>query len=169
MMIYKQIIESWFCEGDLGLKTYQAFMRALVDMSDEEKRQFSELLNQYLLESGSVFDFSNKIEQVFHTFMLGIVNGLRDEYRILSNRESGFGRFDLALTPHKKGMPGHILELKVADREDKLVETAELALQQIEEKRYMADLKQQNVSEIQLLGIAFFGKRAVVKCKMISV
>ena len=169
MMIYKQIVESWFCDGELGIKTYQAFMGALVDVSDHEKTQFSELLNQYLLDSGSVFDFTNKVEQVFHTFMLGIVNGLRDKYRILSNRESGFGRFDLALIPHSRGTPGHILELKVADREDKLVETAELALQQIEEKCYVTDVKQRGVKQIQLLGIAFYAKRAMVKCKIISV
>ena len=66
--------------------------------------------------------------------MLGIVIGLRQDYDIQSNRESGFGRFDMALTPHGDLKLGHLLEFKIADSEEKLTETAELALQQIEEK-----------------------------------
>ena len=144
-------------------------MGSLVDISDQEKTQFSELLNGYLLDSGSVFDFTNKVEQVFHTFMLGIVNGLRDDYLISSNRESGFGRFDLALISRDQAKIGHVLELKVTDSEDKLAQTAERAVQQIEEKSYINDLIQQGAKQIQLLGIAFCGKRALVECKIISV
>ena len=169
MMLYKKMIQEWFSTETLNTKHYESFMRSLIDTEDSDKAEFSRLLNRYLIDSSSVFDFSkNRAEQSFHTFVLGILIGLYDRYRIQSNRESGHGRFDVELAPRGDLKLGHLLELKVADSAEKLEETAELALCQIQEKSYITNLKEQGVKKVQLIGIAFYGKSAVVQSRLIE-
>ena len=98
-------------------------------------------------------------ESFYHGLMLGFSVLMEGEYRVESNRESGYGRFDIAFFPLKQGTPGVILELKSVRSEEELEETAKAALGQIEEKSYMAELSRQGVKEIWKYGIAFWGKR----------
>lgn len=128
--------------------------------SDIQKLQ--KYLEEFLLTSISSFDGTN--EGFYHGLMLGLCAVLSSHYRIRSNAESGYGRFDVALIPKIKTNPGFIFEFKFAqgDRTD-LDALAEKALQQIDEKKYDTELRATGINNIVKIGIAFRGKKAVVK------
>ena len=129
--------------------------------------KLQKVLEGFLLNSVSVFDGTS--ESFYHGMMLGLCAVLSNRYRVKSNIESGYGRFDIALIPFEKNDPGFIFEFKYAGRESDDVETlASRALSQIEEKKYAADLIAVGVSDIRMIGIAFRGKKASVKEKPIS-
>ena len=98
--------------------------------------------------------------------MLGLIVSLRDQYRIVSNRESGMGRYDIAMYPLQKDLDAFILEFKVMNekKEKEIEDTARNALLQIEEKAYETDLLSAGIprEKIYKLGIAFVGKNALV-------
>lgn len=128
--------------------------------NDTEKLQ--KLLEEFLLNSVSVFDGAN--ESFYHGMMLGLCAVLSNRYRIRSNIESGYGRFDIALIPIEKSDPGFIFEFKYASHDsDDLDALADKALAQIEKKKYEADLNSQGVDKIVKIGIAFRGKKTIVK------
>lgn len=115
-----------------------------------------------MLESISSFDTAN--ERFYHGMMLGLCAVLSNRYQVRSNRESGFGRFDIQLAPKVKGMPGFIFEFKHTNDENKdLSILADNALEQIEAKKYDTELKSLGVENIVKIGIAFRGKNAIVK------
>ncbi|MBR3458304.1 MAG: AAA family ATPase [Selenomonadaceae bacterium] len=98
-------------------------------------------------------------ETFYHGLMLGLTVLMEGEYRVESNRESGYGRFDIAFFPLKKNTPGVILELKSAKSDEELEQQAGAALRQIEEKEYIAEFSRQGVKEVWKYGISFHGKR----------
>lgn len=104
-----------------------------------------------------------KPESFYHGLMLGCVLYYENEYRVVSNRESGYGRFDLALLPKQKQLPGVIMEFKVVKSEDELPAAAEAACQQIEEKVYITELREAGVKNIWRYGIAFCQKHVLIK------
>ncbi len=124
--------------------------------------KLQKLLEDFMLSSISAFDGSN--ESFYHGMMLGLCAVLSSRYRIRSNAESGYGRFDIALIPLSKSDPGFIFEFKYAKKNnDDLDALANKALAQIVEKKYETELNAQGVSKITKIGIAFSGKKAVVK------
>ena len=92
---------------------------------------------------------------------------LDNQYRIKSNRESGYGRYDISLIPREKKYPGIIMELKWKSglEEAELEKLSTEALNQIDEKRYDLELKEEGSENIIKLGIAFSGKKVVIKSK----
>lgn len=124
--------------------------------------KLQKLLEDFMLSSISAFDGSN--ESFYHGMMLGLCAVLSSRYRIRSNAESGYGRFDIALIPLNKSDHGFIFEFKYAGKDsDNLDALADKALTQIEKKKYETELNAQGVSKIIKIGIAFRGKKAVVK------
>ena len=119
---------------------------------------FQKHLEKILKDSVSYHDTAQP-ESFYHGLILGFGVLMEDEYRVESNRESGYGRFDIAFFPLKAGAPGVILELKSAKSEEAMEEKAKEALRQIEEKAYLAELARQGVKEIWKYGIAFHGKK----------
>lgn len=119
-------------------------------------------LNRFLIETISFQDTLN--ENYYHGLMLGISMMFYEKYRLYSNRESGMGRFDIALEPKEAGnLPGLIIELKAAkSAQEDLQELAAKALAQIEEKRYDTEMKMKGVVTIYKYGIAFFKKTAEI-------
>ena len=96
--------------------------------------------------------------------MLGLCAVLGSRYQVRSNRESGLGRFDIQLMPLVKGIPGFLFEFKhTKDSHADLSALADSALRQIEEKKYDTELRTAGISSVIRIGIAFCGKRAVVK------
>ena len=95
--------------------------------------------------------------------MLGLTVWLEKRYRIQSNRESGYGRFDLAFFPKKEDLPGILLEFKAVKEEEELAAAAEAACQQIEEKAYLAAFQTAGVGDVWRYGVAFCKKQVVVK------
>ena len=134
-----------------------------------------ELMNEYLqtitYTSISYFDVADgpkerTPENFYHGLVLGLIVSLRDRYRIVSNRESGRGRYDIAMYPLQENTDAFIMEFKVQDRkkEPDLERTAKNALQQIEDKNYAADLLAAGIpaERIYKLGFAFAGKDVLV-------
>ena len=134
-----------------------------------------ELMNEYLqtitYTSISYFDVADgpkerTPENFYHGLVLGLIVSLRDRYRIVSNRESGRGRYDSAMYPLQENTDAFIMEFKVQDRkkETNLEQTAKNALQQIVDKNYEADLLAAGVpaERIYKLGFAFAGKDVLV-------
>ena len=106
-------------------------------------------------------------ESFYHGLMLGLTVLVEGDYRVKSNRESGYGRFDIAFFPEDKKSPGVILELKSAkgiDNEEKLQPLAEEALAQIETKDYIAELENEGITDIWRYGVAFCGKKVALAC-----
>ena len=124
--------------------------------------KLQKLLEKFMLNSISVFGGTN--ESFYHGMMLGLCAVLSNQYRIKSNSESGYGRFDISLIPDKHTNPGFIFEFKHAKTNNQdLGALADEALTQIDEKKYDTEMKTLSVANIIKIGIAFRGKKAVVK------
>ena len=119
---------------------------------------FQKHLGKILKDSVSYHDTAQP-ESFYHGLILGFGVLMEDEYRVESNRESGYGRFDIAFFPLKDGAPGVVLELKSAKSEEAMEGAAKEAQRQIEEKAYLAELSRQGVKEVWKYGIAFCGKK----------
>ena len=127
----------------------------------QDCNKLQSLLKEFMLNSISYLDSAN--ESFYHGMMLGLCAILGNRYKILSNRESGLGRFDIALCPLSNNLPGFIFEFKYT--KDKTIDLnflAKQALDQINEKKYDTELHHLNASSIIKIGIAFRGKEAVV-------
>ena len=129
-------------------------------------KDFTKLKNaliEYMNKSMSFYDAST--EGFYHGLTLGLVALMDNQYQIKSNRESGEGRFDLALFPREEKLPGIIMEFKWKRNltENALTNLAEEALNQINEKAYETELKDYRVNEIVKIGAAFSGKNVEIK------
>lgn len=151
-----------------GNAIYGDFVDALLEHRTED---LSDILMDIAYTSMSYFDVGRRPserapENFYHGLVLGLIVSLRDKYRIVSNRESGRGRYDIAMYPLHEGLDAFIMEFKVhdANKEKDLTATAENALQQIEEKAYETDLQAAGIPKerIYKLGFAFEGKDVVV-------
>ena len=128
----------------------------------KDTQKLQALLEDFMVKNISSIDGAN--EGFYHGMMLGLCAILGNRYKILSNRESGLGRFDIQLMPLTKGMPGFIFEFKhTKDEHTDLSALADSALQQIETKKYDTELRDNGVNSIIRIGIAFRGKSAVVR------
>lgn len=122
---------------------------------------FSKTLKQYVQQLVSMYDAANK-ESFYHGFLLGMTALLVPEYTVESNRESGYGRFDLAIFPKDIRKAGVLMEFKAADSELQLEDKANEALRQIEEKQYAAAFEERSIATIWKYGVAFYGKHVCV-------
>lgn len=106
-------------------------------------------------------------EGFYHGLTLGLITLMDNRYRIKSNRESGDGRYDISLFPRKSNYPGIIMELKWKRglNEDELKALSKDALSQIDEKRYDLEFKDAGIEDVMKLGIAFSGKKVVIRAE----
>lgn len=123
---------------------------------------FEEDLNRILRNSVSYHDAANG-ESFYHGMMLGFCVLLKDTHIVQSNRESGYGRFDLALIPTDRRYYGVIMEFKRSADEGQLEEKALEALAQIEELSYIAEFQQRQIEKVWKYGIAFCGKKVCLR------
>mgnify|MGYP002732498376 FL=1 len=128
------------------------------DLLSGNGKAFSELLGGYLRDLVSVYDTANK-ESFYHGFVLGMTALFVSDYIIESNRESGYGCFDLAIIPKDVSKAGVIMKFKVASREADMAAKAKEALQQIEEREYVTEFCQRGIQRVWKYGIAFCGKK----------
>lgn len=127
-----------------------------------EADYFALQLQEILQAVVSIYDTANK-ESFYHGFMLGMTAlFLGSNYEVLSNRESGYGRFDLAIFPKDTRKTGVIMEFKVISDASHLVAKAEEALRQIEKQKYATEFTQRNITDVWKYGIAFCGKKVAV-------
>lgn len=124
--------------------------------------KLKDLLCRIMINSISSFDHAD--ETFYHGMILGLLITFESGYRLTSNRESGFGRFDIQLMPKNSNLPGVLMELKATkDKKDDLSALAKTALKQIDEKKYDTEMKADGVKDIIKIGIAFCGKTAEVE------
>lgn len=128
-----------------------------------QERDFEDRLQQILLRFASTYDTANK-ESFYHGFMLGISALFLDkQYIVESNKESGYGRFDIAIFPKDTQKAGVILEFKAADRTASLEKQADEALRQIQDRQYEVEFAKQEIASVWKYGVAFCGKQVCVK------
>ena len=152
---FTTIVNRWF-EINNARKEVTDFQRAILK-NDKELAEI--ILNQLLLKSISYFD---NVENFYHGFVLGLLVDMGNSYIVESNRESGYGRYDMKIEK-RDGTLGIILEFKTVQDEDKMEEMAQKALEQIEEKEYYNDMKKRGITNIFKYGIAFNNKKVVMK------
>jgi len=142
----------------------QNYLETLRALTEGNVAQFSKYLEEYLETSLSYLDAGRKKpERFYHGFVLGLLVSLKDSYEVRSNRESGFGLYDVMMIPKDKLKLGIIMEFKVADSKRLLLKEAEAALEQINSRFYETELRARGISKILKLGIVFFGKKVLVK------
>ena len=167
MHIYDEIVTDWFRKG-ADFSTYDKFIGSLISGKTDD---FKYYLSEYLMETGSYFDFNkNTPEKIFHSFMLGLVVGLKENYTIQSNQESGLGRFDVVFIPKTdKSKSGILLEFKISDDARLLSEKAQEALQQIKDQKYITLFKVQGIASVLAIGMSFCGKQVELAYENITV
>lgn len=155
----KEILQK--LENLIPQATAIAVEEAIFSGSGEKLR---DIISNFLIQSVSAFDAAG--ENFYHGFMLGVCTLFGNSY-VTSNRESGDGRYDIALSPKVSNLPGIIIELKAEKNcnENELQELAKTALKQINDKKYDTELKSKGVKTIYKYGVAFSGKHVAVEAE----
>ena len=125
---------------------------------------FAEALSNYLRLLASFYDTAAR-ESLYHGLVLGLLATLMPRFEVVSNRESGYGRFDVAIFPGKGQTAGALLEFKVAESETEMPEKAQEALAQIEANQYAAEFERRGVKDFWQYGIAFWGKKCHIEAR----
>ncbi len=163
--MFSGMFKGWF---GIAASNYNRFISAMVSNDVEAMNVY---MNKVSLETFSYFDvggdgMDSEPEKFYHGFVLGLMAEQNDNYEVRSNRESGFGRYDIMLIPKKSQLPAVVIEFKVhnANKEKNLSDTAQTALRQIAEKNYDAELISKGIEKEQIrhYGFAFAGKKVLI-------
>ena len=169
--MFNNMVKDWF---KAKTAKYGMFIKSLLNENVEDMNDY---MNIIAMSSVSFFDTENSNseflapEKFYHGLVLGLLVELRDRYTLQSNRESGFGRYDIMLIPKNKNEDkAFIIEFKVVNRnrgEKSLEDALKNALKQIEENRYEQDLTDMNVPKENIVkyGFAFEGKKVLIGMK----
>ena len=164
--MFSEMFVGWFQNTR---SNYNAFIKAMLCGNIKEMNAY---MNEVALATFSSFDTGShpsgrtQPERFYHGFVLGLLVELRDQYEVRSNRESGYGRYDVMLIPRQKNQLAFVLEFKVYDAQEELnlEDTVQSALVQIEEKHYDTELIERGISKskIRHYGFAFEGKKVLI-------
>jgi hypothetical protein len=161
---YRTIFHTWLAQalGD-GKRVHDLLRALLAGDADSAER----LLQDMVLRSLSFHDTGKgpgEPERVYHAFMLGMLVWLGPRYRVSSNREAGYGRCDVMITPRAAGQPGVVMELKTVDKRRKETpgKAMAAALRQLRTRAYAAELRAAGAGVVREIGVVFDGKRVRV-------
>ena len=158
--VFFTIIRSWINNGPVKNDRLELMLQAL-RAGDVE--YFEELLNDFIINTFSYYDTNGREpEKVYQAFLLGLLAGMSD-YDVTSNRESGFGRYDILLRPKDGKGQAVIMELKRLRPKETVEKALSSALQQIEDKQYDTILRKDGFTDILKMAITFDGKQVWVK------
>lgn len=164
-LMFRDMVRKWFSSA---ISVYNDFIKALL-LGDIKAMNI--YINRVAMATFSYFDTgknpsAEEPERFYHGFVLGLMVDLSDRYILTSNRESGFGRYDVMLEPRNLEDDGIILEFKARDIDDEteLRDTVKAALDQIERKRYETALVEKGIppERIHKYGFAFSGKKVLI-------
>lgn len=163
-IMFRNMFRKWFSSTD---SDYNDFIKALLH---DDMDAMNHYMNKVSIATFSYFDtgkgpLGNEPERFYHGFVLGLIVELTDKYVITSNRESGFGRYDIVMNPRRPENDAIIIEFKVQHSSEKnLADTVQKALQQIEERNYQSALLSRGIPEerIRKYGFAFCGKKVLI-------
>lgn len=166
LVMLKKLVRSWFAPS---ASNYNEFIKALLQ---DDIKAMNLYMNRIAVSVFSFFDTGKKPsettepERFYHGFVLGLIVDLEERYRITSNRESGFGRYDIMLEPKNGHDPAIIIEFKIQEPEEEkdLSQTVEAALRQIDAKNFAVELLDKGIQadRIRKYGFAFCGKTVLV-------
>jgi hypothetical protein len=162
MSIYEETVLEWFARAGVS-SLFQEFIRALEAGDTMLMESHLSLITE---ETFSHFDTKRgQAESFYHAFFLGMLMALRGRYSIDSNKQSGYGRYDIMMAPQDKSLLGYIIEFKSFNarlNHRDLDEVAASALQQIEDRKYETELKRRGITRIKKLAIVFKGQQVKI-------
>ena len=149
-----------------GLYHHDSYLLGIRALVKEDIDGFTAFLKEYMRRSPSYFDTGGERKELFyHGLVLGMTTALLSTHHITSNRESGAGRYDIALQPKDKKRKGIVIEIKIADEKEDLKQVAQRACEQIATKQYAQEMQAQGIKDFLYVGIAFRDKQVEVVTK----
>ncbi|MGE5339955.1 MAG: AAA family ATPase, partial [Candidatus Omnitrophota bacterium] len=158
---YTGIIDRYF-STKIKNEKMELMLKALID---GDVTLFEMMLKEIVRAIFSYHDLSGEPEKVYHAFVMGLLIWITNTHEVKSNRESGYGRYDIMIIPKEVSKVGYVIEFKTVNKgNNETVESAlDAALKQIEEKKYETELVERGIKHIKKLGIAFLGKEVFLK------
>lgn len=163
-LVFQDMFSDWLERGIGGRSQVEDLGRALLA---GDLMTFERHLTRLLVDSGSYHDAAGQPvkmppEAIYHAFILALLLHLQPRYLVRSNREAGYGRYDVMIVPREAGQPGVVLELKVKQKGETLAQAVARALEQLREKDYAAELRAVGAAPIRQVAVAFDGKKVKV-------
>lgn len=164
-LMFQEMVRGWFAGAEENYNDFiQAFLQNDIDAMNEYMNRITRTVFRYFDTAGDTS--GEEPERFYHGFVLGLLVELQNQYFLHSNRESGFGRYDVMLEQKNRNDSAYILEFKVRNRrkETTLEETLASAKQQIQEKQYATELIARGIEEnrIHMYGFVFEGKQVLI-------
>ncbi len=160
--LYNRMIEQWLSRNQ-DIMWYNRFLENLLQGRIDE---FAENLKDVMLQIASVHDMAREPEAFYHGLMLGLTASLDfKQYELKSNKESGYGRYDIVIIPKDISQRAIILELKRAKSKRRIEREAKAALAQIKTSNYTSEIEQRGIQKLTQIGLAFYGKNFKVKAE----
>jgi hypothetical protein len=156
---YTRIIRRYF-SSKIESKHLEIMLKALME---GDIALFEEMLQKVVLGVFSYHDLSGEPEKVYHALVAGMLTWISNTHEIKSNRESGYGRYDIMIIPKDVSQWGFVMEFKKTGKNESVKSAVKSALKQIEEKKYQAELVQRGIKKVKRLAVVFKGKEVTVK------
>ena len=158
--VYVGIIQHYFA-SKIDNRKLEVMLKALLDGDID---LFEEIFSEFVLKSMSFFDSAGEPEKVYHAFVMGLLLWITPQYKVKSNRESGYGRYDIMIIPEEnRDKLAFIIEFKKTRKKETLETAAKSALAQIKEKKYETELLDSGIKNYKKLAIVFKGKEVFIK------